>query len=62
MERLRDLRGMNARDAHWELISKKFKQVSTRFNGSVIFNEYQNDFETIVVMIEPKSLIIRETM
>lgn len=62
MERLRDLRGMNAHDAHWELVSKKFKQVASRFNGSVIFNEYQNDFETIVVMIEPKSLIVRETM
>lgn len=62
MEILKDLRGMNAHDAHWELVSKKFKQVSTRFNGSVIFNEYQNDFETIVVLIEPKSLIVRETM
>ena len=40
---LKDLKGMNARDAHWELLSNKFKQVASRFNGSVIFNEYQSD-------------------
>ncbi len=62
MERLRDLRGMNAHEAHWELLNNKFKQVASRFNGSVIFNEYQSDYETVVIMIEPKSMIVRESM
>lgn len=59
---MKNLIGMNAAQAHWELVANKFKQIATRFNGSVIFNEYKNDFETVVIMIEPKTLIVREAL
>ena len=54
--------GLSHVEAHWTLLKSGFRLTSSRFNGSVIFNEYRKGDLVVILLIDGKSLAVRDAV
>lgn len=54
--------GLSHEEAHWLLLKNGFRLTASQFNGAVVFNEYQKGDLVVILMIDGKSLAVRDAV